>query len=267
MNRAMNSAIYDGRIRHRRFQPVAREFEYRIFMLYLDLDEIPEVLSIHPLWSSRPRSPARFRRSDCLGDPGQSIRDSVLDLVEGRTGRRPRGPVRMLTHLRYWGVNFNPVSFYYCFDETGRSVETVLAEVTNTPWGEQHTYLIDRPRRPGILAVEVTKRMHVSPLMGMDHRYELVFGEPGRTLSVHMASRRDQQLHFDATLKLERRELSRKLLGQLLLRRVPMPVKVLGGIHLEAARTWVAGARYFPHPDPAGDPDLPNRQKEGMLCR
>jgi len=262
----LNSAIYDGVIRHRRFEPVNRQFEYRIFMAYLDLDEIPEVMSIHPLWSTRPRSPARFRRADYLGPEGKSIKESVGDLVESRTGRRPAGPVRMLTHLRFWGVNFNPVSFYYCFDEEGKEVETVLAEVTNTPWGDQHTYLIDQPRRPGILAADVAKRMHVSPLMGMDHRYELVFADPGPMVSVHMASRRNGLLHFDATLRLERLELSRELLGRLLLTRVPVPVKVLGGIHLEAARTWLAGARYYPHPDQNRSGDLPNETKEGMLC-
>lgn len=266
MTGQLNSAIYDGRIRHRRFEPVEREFEYRIFMAYLDLDELPEVMSVHPLWSTRPRSPVRFRRADYLGPDDQPLRESVCDLVESRTGRRPAGPVRMLTHLRFWGVNFNPATFYYCFDETGESVETVLAEVTNTPWGEQHTYLVDQPRRPGILAADVAKRMHVSPLMGMDHRYELVFADPGRMLSVHMASRSHDELHFDATLRLERREISRGLLGRLLTTRVPMPVKVLGGIHLEAARTWLAGARYHPHPGPGESQDLPKGTKGGILC-
>ncbi|MBN8867095.1 MAG: DUF1365 domain-containing protein [Solirubrobacterales bacterium] len=259
------SAIYDGRIRHRRFEPVAREFEYRIFMVYLDLDELDEVMGIHPLWSTRPRSPARFRRADYLGPGGRPLGEAVRDLVEDRTSRRPAGPIRMLTHLRYWGVCFNPVTFYYCFDPDGARVETVLAEVHNTPWNERHTYLVDLPRRPGVLAAEVAKRLHVSPLMGMDHRYELVFADPGRTLSVHMESRLAGELHFDATLNLKRRELSRRLLGCLLATRVPMPVKVLGGIHLEAARTWLAGARYHRHPGGGGNPDLPPGPKSGSL--
>lgn len=262
----LNSAIYDGQVRHRRFEPVEREFRYRIFMVYLDLDELSDVVSMHPLWSTRPRSPARFRRDDYLGPPGTSIKDSVHDLVESRTGRRPRGPVRMLTHLRYWGVCFNPVTFYYCFDPAGDRVETVLAEVTNTPWGDQHTYLIDRPGRAGTLNAEVAKRMHVSPLMGMDQRYELVFGQPGRTLSVHMESREGEVTHLDATLRLARLELSRPLMGRLLFTRIPMPAKVLGGIHLEAARTWFAGVPYRPRPEKDGREDLPNQGKHEMLC-
>ncbi|MCB0870333.1 MAG: DUF1365 domain-containing protein [Solirubrobacterales bacterium] len=266
MSSGLASAIYDGRIRHRRFEPVRRDFEYGIFMVYLDLDELPEVMATHPLWSTRPRSPASFRRSDYLGPEEQPLRESVLDLVEARTGSRPEGPVRMLTHLRYWGVCFNPVSFYYCFDRSGRTVQTVLAEVTSTPWGEQHTYLVNRTREKGVLAADVAKRLHVSPLMGMDHRYELVFADPGRTLSVHMESRREDRLHFDATLRLERREISRQLLGRLLLTRIPMPAKVLGGIHLEAARTWLAGAKYHARPEPGPGGDLPNGREGGMLC-
>ena len=262
----LNSAIYEGRVRHRRFEPVEREFSYGIFMVYLDLDELPEVMGVHPLWSTRPRSPASFHRSDYLGPANQPLKQAVRDLVEDRTGVRPSGPVRMLTHLRYWGVCFNPVSFYYCFDPAGERVETVLAEVTNTPWGERHTYLVNSPRRPGVLAADVAKRLHVSPLMAMGHRYGLVFGEPGRTLPVHMESRRGGDLHYDAPHNVERREITRALLGRLLFTRLPMPAKVLGGIHLEAARTWLAGARYHPHPKKAVEEDLPTGPKSEMLC-
>jgi DUF1365 family protein len=266
MKPALNSAIYEGTIRHRRFKPVEREFSYRIYMVYLDLDEMPEVLGIHPLWSTRPRSPASFRRSDYLGPADRPLKQAVYDRVEKRTGARPSGPVRMLTHLRYWGVCFNPVSFYYCFDPAGERVETVLAEVTNIPWGERHTYLVNTLRRPGVLEADVGKQLHVSPLMAMDHRYRLVFGEPGRTLPVHMESWREAELHFDATLKGERHEMTRGLLGRLLLTRLPMSAKVLGGIHLEAGRTWLAGARYHPHPEKVKETDLPTGPKSEMLC-
>lgn len=266
MTGAFTSAVYEGRIRHRRFEPVSRSFEYRIHMMYLDLSEMSEVMRIHPLWSTRPRSPATLRRADYLGDPDRPLDQSVRDLVEERTGSRPGGPIRMLTHLRYWGVCFNPVTMYYCFDRDGRELDAVVAEVTNTPWGERHAYVADRAGRGRALSLTASKALHVSPLMGMDHRYELVFGKPGETISVHMESHRADRLHFDATLRLHRRELSREVLGGLLTRRIPIPVKVLGGIHLEAARTWLAGARFHRHPDPIGADDLPDPEKEGMLC-
>ena len=92
-------------------------------------------------------APAWFRRADYLGDPAVPLDQAVLDLVEERTGRRPDGPVRLLTSVRTFGHVFNPVSFYYCFDRGGEQVQAVVAEVTNTPWGERHTYALATAQR------------------------------------------------------------------------------------------------------------------------
>ena len=105
------SALYEGRVRHRRFDPVEHEFEYRIFMAYLDLAELPQILDPLPLWSARRAAPARFRRDDHLGDPSRPLADCVRDLVADERGQRPVGPVRTLTNLRYFGHCFNPVNF------------------------------------------------------------------------------------------------------------------------------------------------------------
>src|SRR3954447_5669153 len=113
----------------------------------------------------------RFERSDYLGDPRIPLDEAVRALVAERTGNRPAGPIRVLTQLRSFGYCFNPVSFYYCFDEAGERVQTVVAEVTNTPWGERHAYVVER-RGPGILKGDSEKVLHVSPFMGMDHRYD-----------------------------------------------------------------------------------------------
>jgi uncharacterized protein len=260
--RNLASAVYEGRVRHRRFEPFSREFSYRIFMFYLDLEEIPEVMSVHPLVSTRPRSPARFRRADYLGPVDRPLRDAVADLVEERTGSRPDGPIRMLTHLRYWGVCENPVTFYYCFARDGVELRSVVAEVTNVPWGDRHSYLIEAgSSSPGVLSTGTPKALHVSPLMSMDHHYELRFGIPGRTLPVHMESRGKGKKAFDATLSLTRTEISRPVLGRLL-RRPPMSLKVLSGIYLQAGITWARGARYHPRPGP----DLPGGDGAAMLC-
>lgn len=269
MSRTPVSAVYEGRIRHRRFEPFEREFSHRIFMLYLDLEEIPEVMALHPLWSTRRRSPARFRRADYLGPARLPLRDAVADLVESRTGSRPDGPIRMLTHLRYWGVVENPVTFYYCFDRGGEKLMTVVAEVTNVPWGDRHAYVVeDRSASGGLVSARTPKELHVSPLMSMDHEYDLNFAKPGATISVHMSSRRDDRLFFDATLNLSRTGISRSILGRLLLRRPPMSLKVLAGIYFQAAVTWARGARYYRRPSGpvAGRHGLPERAKTEMLC-
>ena len=50
----LNSKVYVGRVCHTRLRPQRHQFCYRLFMLYLDLDEIPEVFDAYWLWQTRP---------------------------------------------------------------------------------------------------------------------------------------------------------------------------------------------------------------------
>ena len=185
------SAIYEGHIRHRRFAVRNHEFRYRLAMAYIDLDELPTLLGGR-LTRRRPGL-VRFRRSDYLGDPRTPLADAVRTRVEQDLGHRPEGPIRLLTHLRSFGHCFNPVSFYYCFAPDGETLEAVVAEVTNTPWGERHAYVLPA-------SGDMDKALHVSPFMPMDQRYTCRAPAPGETLSVHIESRQDGRLAFDATL-------------------------------------------------------------------
>jgi DUF1365 family protein len=246
------SAVYEGTIRHRRFEPVAHEFSYRFFLVYLGLDELPGVLDPYPLWSARRGAPARFRREDFMGDPARPLAECARDAVEAATGSRPPGPVRLLAGLRYLGHSFNPVSFYYCFDSAGQRVEAVVADVENIPWGERHPYVLARGEREGsVLSDELDKTLHVSPLMGMDQSYDFRASEPGERLAVHIESREAERggKSFDATLNLRRRELSRPLLLGLLARYPAMSLQVVAKIYAQSLRLKLKGARYFPHPE------------------
>ncbi len=257
----LNSAIYEGSVRHRRFATVEREFNYRVFMVYLDLAEINEVMSLHPLWSTRPRSPVSFRRADFLGPSDRPLDACVRDRVEARTGSRPGGPIRMLTNLRQFGLLENPVSFYYCFDPSGERLEAVLAEVTNTPWGDRHSYVIDGVRSGGsLVSSRLDKAMHVSPLMDMDHTYELTFGLPGETVPVQIDSEKEGEKAFDATLRLSRTEIDRGSLGRVLFSYPPMSYRVLAGIYTQAAITWLSGARFHARPTADGS-EQPQRSR------
>jgi uncharacterized protein len=249
------SALYVGHVRHRRHAGPRDEFRYPLFMAYVDLDELPELFDRRWLWSARRPALAWFRRSDYLGDPAVPLAESVRQLVAERTGRRPDGPVRMLTHLRYLGVCFNPVSFYYCFDVSGENVTAVIAHVTNTPWGERHAYVLDvtRAEDHGSAAVmrgRFSKELHVSPLMAMDHVYEWHLTEPGERLSVHITS---ESLHggapaFDATLSLARREMDTREMALALARYPFLTARILVRIYSHALRLRLKGASYFPHP-------------------
>jgi len=251
------SAVYEGTVRHRRFEPVEHEFSYRLFLMYLDLEELPGVLDPYRGWSARGRALARFRREDFMGDPARPLAECVRDAVAAETGERPAGPVRLLAGLRYLGHSFNPVSFYYCFDSTGQQVEAVVADVENIPWGERHAYVLARGEREGpVLSDELEKSLHVSPLMGMDQTYAFRADEPGPRLAVHIESRplesRPQDAggrSFDATLALRRRELSRPLMARLLARYPALSLQVVAKIYAQSLRLKLKGARYFPHPE------------------
>lgn len=254
------SAVYEGWVRHRRFEPVEHEFRYPLFLMYLDLGELPGVLDPFPLYSARRPAPARFRRRDYLGDPARPLAECARDAVESESGDRPAGPVRLLTGLRYLGHSFNPVSFYYCFDKSAERVEAVVADVENIPWGERHAYVLARGQREGpVLSDELDKSLHVSPLMGMDQTYAFRASEPGERLAVHIESRPRRGAvnaggdgaprSFDATLSLRRRELSRRRLTGLLARYPAMSLQVVAKIYAQSLRLKLKGARYFPHPE------------------
>jgi DUF1365 family protein len=234
-------------IRHRRLEP-RREFTHRLALAYLDLEELPRLLGGR-LVSSRPGL-VRFRRSDYLGDPDLTLDQAVRELVCERTGDAPEGPVRLLTHLRSFGHCFNPVSFYYCFDAAGKSVQAIVAEVTNTPWGERHAYVVAPEHgREGALTGQFEKAMHVSPFMEMEQRYRVRASVPGSTLSVHIGSSQSGKTVFSATLSLRREELSRASLARMT-RRYPFgSARVLALIYAHALGLKLAGARVHPHPN------------------
>jgi uncharacterized protein len=234
----MHSSLYEGTIRHRRFAVRSHEFRHRIAMAYVDLDELPGLLDGR-LVRARPGL-VRFRRSDYLGDPAQPLDEAVRALVASRCGSRPAGPIRVLTHLRTFGHCFNPVSFYYCFEEGGERVHSVLAEVTSTPWGERRRY--EFAGRAG----RADKDMHVSPFLGMDHQYVFHATAPGEHLTVHIENRHEGERVFDATLSLERRPAGD--LRRLRLRYPAQPLRVLALIYGHALLLALRGARYHPHP-------------------
>jgi hypothetical protein len=242
-----HSCLYEGTIRHRRAAP-ASQFTHRIALSYVDLEELPSVLGGRLL--ARGPGLARFRRRDYLGDPRVPLGIAVRDRVHQLTGRRPSGPIRLLTQLRAMGVCFNPVSFYYCLDATGERVESVLAEVTNTPWGERHTYAL-ADARAGVVRGRFAKELHVSPFMAMDHVYEARATEPGPTLSVHIESRRDGRPAFDATLALRRRELTSAAVARMSARYPVAAARTLGLIYGRALGLKLAGAHVHPHPGAA----------------
>ena len=247
----MHSCIYEGIVRHRRLSPVSHAFRYPLFMMYLDLAELPSLFDGRWLWSATGRAPARFDRADYLGSPDVELAEAVRQEAVRLIGRRPLGPIRMLAHLRYFGFLMNPVTFYYCFAPEGDRVETILAEITNTPWKERHTYALSAVDPvAGVCETRhrFSKSFHVSPFMPMEQEYEWGFSEPGRRLRVHMTNRVGGERVFDATLVLARKEISGPALAGVLARHPWMTARVAAGIYWQALRLRVKRAPYHEHP-------------------
>jgi DUF1365 family protein len=220
-------------------------------MAYLDLDELPD-LAGGTLVARRPGL-VRFRRADYLGNPERPLADCVRDAVAAQSGQRPEGPIRLLTQLRSWGLCFNPVSFYYCFDASGTRLEHALAEVTNTPWGERHSYVVNADDdHAGPLTGSSAKALHVSPFMSMDHRYRWRVGVPGQRLEIEIANHHHGRVAFDATLALRRRELTRASLRGMACRYPAATLRVLGLIYGHAVALKLKGVPVHPHPGAGG---------------
>ena len=254
----MNSCIYEGQVRHRRFAPKQHAFSYRLYMMYLDLDELPAVFDSYWFWSARRFNLAWFKRSDHMGDRDCSLVDSVRDKLFEYTGISSEGPIRLLTHCRYFGFGFNPVSFYYCYDKTDTRVENIIAEVNNTPWGEQYCYVLSETENVSATQTESDhkqyrplKDFHVSPFMPMDIQYDWRFNQPRQRLTVHMQNFIAADKLFDATLDFEYRPINSANMARVLLQYPVITIKVVVAIYYEALRLLLKRVPFYNHPESA----------------
>ena len=251
MNAPLHSCLYEGWVRHRRFAPHAHAFRYRMYMMYLDLSELDRVFKRRAFWSVNRRNLAEFRRSDYLGDPAIPLDDAVRARIREDRGSAPTGPIRMLAHLRTFGHCFNPVAIYYCYADDGATLDCIVAEITNTPWKERHSYVlpVDAGERHGrALRWDFHKRFHVSPFMPMQRGYAWRFTPPGDDLRVHMDVLDGASRDFDATLVLQRHELTGLRLARALLRYPAMTARVVLAIHWQAFLIYLRRNPVYDHP-------------------
>lgn len=246
----MHSCIYHGQVSHRRFDPVRHDFRYSLFMMYVDLAELDHLFDRYWFWSASSPAIARFSRSDHCGDAATPLDRTIRDLVEAQAGFRPSGPIRLLTHLRYFGYSFNPMSAYYCFDEGG-TLEAVVLEVSNMPWRQMHPYVLTggRPIANNGIRFEFAKTFHVSPFMPLDMRYVCKLAPPGERLALALENWRDGARRFDAHLRFERQAISSASLARVLATDPFATLRVASLIHWQALKLWRKRAPVYDRPE------------------
>ncbi|MBB3169323.1 DUF1365 family protein [Simiduia aestuariiviva] len=255
------SGIYTGELWHARWAPKVHQFHYRVFMAYLDLDELEALCKRSPFWSCRGPAPFWIRRADYFGDVQLSLKEAVLQKVQQTLGYCPAGPVRMLTNPRCFGLRMNPITVFYVFSGDGQQLDAVLAEVTNTPWDKRHVYVLDyRQQRPDE-SVTFSKDLHVSPFMPMQQQYRWRTHLPGASVRIVLQNfaagapqfeeRGGNRKVFEALLRLDREPAESSVLNGLVWRFPWMTAKVLVGIYWQAMKLWLKGARFYSSPPPS----------------
>ena len=249
----MHTCLYEGTVWHRRREPFPHCFRHNVSFLYIDLDEVAEAFSGRWLWAAHRPAVAWFRRRDYLGSSEQPLAQSVRELLAAHGLEGFRGPIRLLTHPRYFGFVMNPVSFYYCYDRDGESLRAVVADVTNTPWGERHSYVIHAAdiKKPSLFSRTLKKDFHVSPFLPMDLTYRWRLSWPAERLKIHIEAWKHVNAVFSATMSLERRPWTTPNLRRAIWRFPFMTHRIAAAIYWQAFRLWWKGAPYHPHPSQA----------------
>ena len=244
----VTAKLYSGTLHHARYSPKKHAFSYKVFMPFVELESLPELTARLPLWSVKRWAPARFLRSDFLGAPEIPLADAVRQRIKEETGKDHAGPIYLLANWRYFGYQNNPIAVYYCYDATGDRLQYVVAEVTNTPWGERHSYVLEAPDAGQPLATEFQKALHVSPFNPMNMTYRWYSNVPGDDLSIRIALFEDDQRIFDAVLSLAAEPLTARSARRAILAYPFMTIKVVAGIYWEALRLFLKGVSLHAHP-------------------
>ncbi len=242
----MNSCIFIGNVQHRRFVSKTHKFNYRLFMLYLDLAELDHVFNDYWLWSHKGFNLAAFKRNKYLGDPNESLLNSVKKLMAQQTNTVP-DKVCLLTNLAYYGYCFNPISLYFCQQQN--QLTHCIAEVTNTPWNEQHAYVLTANAvKPDVYTMHFQKALHVSPFLTMDYEYRLQCKYTPQQIIVNIENWQNDACHFDATLSLQAKPINHRNLAKILLQFPFITGKIITAIHWQALRLWLKRVPIIAHP-------------------
>jgi uncharacterized protein len=246
-------SLFTGTIEHRRFSPKKNSFTYGVCYYFLDLKEIRNVFKIPLLFTYNRPGLLSFWRKDYLGNKNRSLDSAVRDEILKQKHVRPKGPIWVLTNISYFGYCFNPVTFYYCYGENGETLDFIVSEITNTPWGEKRRQVFSFSEQE-TTTFKFSKDFHVSPFMPMNIDYTWVFRKPDKKIYVFMQNRSagTNEVLFDSTLHLERIPLNLKNVIWSFLSFPFVTFKTMLAIHFQALKLYLKRVPFYPHP-PGGE--------------
>ena len=245
MTQAPHPGLFLSRVMHARLRPVRRRFTYRVFSLFLDIDDVAGSAEDCALLSYNRFNVLSFRDADHGYRDGTPLRGFVEDtLLRAGISARPDA-IRLLCFPRLWGLVFNPLSVFYCYC-AGR-LSAVIYEVNNT-FGDTHAYVASIEPDAPVARHDAAKTLYVSPLIGMQGRYAFALRDPRDRLSLGIKLTDADGLLLTAAQAGERRPLTTRQALLALLHHPLMTLKIVGAIHVEALGLWLRGARYVPRP-------------------
>jgi DUF1365 family protein len=234
--------LYVGRVMHQRLRPFRQRFVYRVWTLFVPLDTWDALGRGLRLMSSERANLISLRARDHGPRDGSPLEPWVRARLRAEGVDDGGGRIFMLAMPRILGYVFNPLTVYYAYDREDR-LAAILYEVKNT-FGGQHVYAFRVEPGRDRLSHGCGKAFYVSPFIGMDARYAFNLQPPGERLSVVINERVTEGPQLVASLTGRRRPLSDGQLARLLLAIGPLTFKVIAGIHWEAAKLWLRGARF-----------------------
>jgi len=246
----MKSALYFGEVSHNRKSPKKHDLKYQVYMAHLFLEEIDQVFKKRWFWSVNRSNLGSFVRSDYHRSEVDDLSNAVRETMSEQLDRVCTGPVSIITHLRTFGYCFNPVSFYFLWNQDKTQPVALMAEITNTPWGKRYAKCFEwkRGNKDARSDHEFDKEFHVSPFIGMDVEYDWRFRQPTENFQADMLLRENGELFFTAHLKMKRRPIDGKNLAWALIRFPLMTLNVTRAIYWNALLLRLKGCPFFSHP-------------------
>lgn len=244
---SLDSGLYEGTIRHRRKRTAAHDFYYRIGLIYADIDEIQNFCRPSKLWSFNKNNIGSYHSDDYLKHYQGSMREKIAQVFSEQNLELPQGKVFQLCNWRYFAYIINPICCYFCYDEQ-EQLQYIVAEVTNTPWGQSQNYILKCDPTQAVQRLKFDKDMHVSPFFDLQMFYTMICNKPDNNLSMHIINQTDKEHCFDATLNLKRKPMSQRNMNFFLLRYPMQTIKIVLAIYYQALRLWLKGVPYIANP-------------------